>query len=48
MLWVHGHYKLFYSFTAGTVFRRQILTSQDGPRAERVNTIAINITFHLC
>ena len=28
---------IFYiSFSAGTVFRRQILTSKDGPRAERV------------
>ena len=35
MLWVYGHYKLFTSFSAGTVFRRQILTSKDGPRAEK-------------
>ena len=36
MVCVYGHYKCFDSFSAGTVLRRQILTSQDGPRAERV------------
>ena len=29
MLWVYGHYKLFNSFSAGTDFRRQNLTSKD-------------------
>ena len=41
MLWVYGDYKYFNSFSAGTVFirvyRRQLLTYKDGPRAERVN-----------
>ena len=36
MLWVYGYYKYFNSFSAGIVFRRQILMSKDGPRAERV------------
>ena len=27
---------LFYPFSAGTVFRRQFLTSKDGPRTERI------------
>ena len=27
MLWVYGHYKYFYSYSAGIVFRRQNLTS---------------------
>ena len=27
---------IFYPFSAGAVFRRQILTSNDGPRTERV------------
>ena len=29
MLWVYGHYKYFNSFSAGTVFIRQNLTSTD-------------------
>ena len=33
MLSVYAQY-IFYSFSAGTVFTRQILTSKDGPRAE--------------
>ena len=37
MLWICGHYKYLNSFSARTVFRRQILTSKDDPRAERVN-----------
>ena len=37
MLWVHGHYKYFNTFSAGTVFIRQNLTYKDGPRAEKVN-----------
>ena len=36
MLWFYGHDIFFNSFSAGTVFRRQILTSKDGPRAEKV------------
>ena len=35
MLRVYGHYNFFNSFNAGVVFRRQILTSKDGLRAER-------------
>ena len=29
MLWVYGHYKYFNSFSAGTIFIRQNLTSTD-------------------
>ena len=37
MLWVYeDYYFLFKSFSAGTVFRRQILMSKVDPRAERV------------
>ena len=32
----------FYSFSAGTAFRRQNLMSKDGPRAEGVLTYGIN------
>ena len=43
MLWVYGHYNSFNFFSVCTVFkmsesdvsRRQILTSEDGPRDER-------------
>ena len=37
MLWIYGHYNVFNSFSAGAVFRRQILTSKGDPRAESVN-----------
>ena len=46
MLWVYGHHKNNNSFSSGTAFRRQTLTSKDvmniltsknGSRAERVN-----------
>ena len=36
VLWVYGHYKYFYSYSAGIDFRRQILTSKVDPRTERV------------
>ena len=36
MLWVYGHYKNLNSFSAGTVFIRQILTYKDGSRTDRV------------
>ena len=44
MLWVYGHYNYLNSLSAGDilytpeseVYRRQILTYKDGPRAERV------------
>ena len=36
MLWVYDHYKYFYSYSAGIVFIRQILTTKVDPRAERV------------
>ena len=41
MLWVHGHYKYFNSFSAGTVFIRHNLTSayKVGPRTERANSL---------
>ena len=41
MLWVYDYYDSFISFCAATGFIRQNLTSNDGPRAERVNS------FHL-
>ena len=39
MLWVYAHYKLFYSFSVGTVFRRQNLTYKDGSRAVKVKIL---------
>ena len=38
MLRVYGHHIFFNSFSAGTVLRRQILTSKHGICTERVNT----------
>ena len=35
-LWVDGHYKLFHSFSAGIIFRRQNQTSTDDPRSKRI------------
>ena len=53
MSWVYGHYILFISLFLWTsesdVYRRQILTSKDGPRAERVNPLSaklFNLNFH--
>ena len=40
VLLVYGNYKYFNSFSSGTDFRRQILTSEVGPRAERVKSVA--------
>ena len=44
MLWVYGHYKYFYSYSAridfsrqNLMYRRQILTTKVDPRAVRVN-----------
>ena len=37
LLWYYGHYKYFYSYSAGIDFRRQILTFKVDPRAARVN-----------
>ena len=37
MLWVYGHYKYFHSYSAGTDFTRQILTTKVGRGAVRVN-----------
>ena len=44
MLWVYCHYKYLDTFSTGPfytsasdVYRRQILSYKDGPRAERVN-----------
>ena len=49
MLCVYGHYKFYNSFSARAVFGRQILTSKDGPRAERVNIqIVLNIILVMC
>ena len=37
-IYVMGQRSFFFnSVSAGMIFRRQILTSKDGPRAERVN-----------
>ena len=38
MLWVYSHYKYFNSFSAGTVFIRQNLTST-GVRFRRIKTV---------
>ena len=43
VLWVYGRYKYVNSFSAGTVFRRQILTSKDGPRADRFGIASVCI-----
>ena len=39
-LWVCDYYKYINSVSAGTVLRRQnqVLTSQDGPRSQRINS----------
>ena len=37
MLMVDGHYKYFYSYSAGIDFRRQIPASEVDPRTVRVN-----------
>ena len=39
---VYGHYNCFKSSIAGTVSRRQIMTSKDGPRAVNVNWIHLD------
>ena len=39
LLWVYGHYNFFNSFSQGTVFRRQILTSKDAPELTGLNAI---------
>ena len=36
MSWVYEHSKYFNILSGGIIFRRQILTSKDGPHAERV------------
>ena len=36
MLYVYGHSKYFDSYSVGTDFRRQMLTTNVGPRAVRV------------
>ena len=41
MLWVNGHYKYSYSYSAGIDFRRQNLTTKVDPRAERVKLISM-------
>ena len=47
MLWVYGHYILFYSFSSGIDFSRKKLTATDGPRAERVKIVmcAPNVNY---
>ena len=37
VLWVYGHYKYIYSYSAGIDFRRQILTSKVDPRSVGVS-----------
>ena len=50
MLWVYGHYKQFYSYSAGIDFsrqnRRQILTTKVDPRAVRVNPYKADMYLH--
>ena len=46
MLWVYGHSSFLNFSSAGSesdVYRRQILMSKDGPRAERVNPCAAEL-----
>ena len=37
--------KIFHSFSAGTVFIRQILTYKDGPRTERGNVLSLKTVY---
>ena len=53
MLWVYGHYKYFnYSSGGGLytsesdVYRRQILTYKDDPRAERINNTKLKCEIY--
>ena len=43
MLWVHGYYK-FNNIIVGIELRGQILTSEVGPRAERVNEYSAELS----
>ena len=45
MLWVYGHYNYCNSFSAGIVYRREILMSKDGPRTERVHPSTTKVHF---
>ena len=45
MVWSYGRYKLLNSFSAGTVFRRQILTSKVGLRTEKVNIDCLSCIY---
>ena len=47
MLWDYGHYKYFYSYSAGIDFRRQNLTSTVDPRTVRVKALSQNNFTHL-
>ena len=44
MLWVYGHYKYFYSFSAGINFIRQ--DSNVDPLVVKINSIIFPLTFH--
>ena len=41
MVWIYDHFKCLNSFSAWTVFIRQILTYEDGPRAEKIYLITM-------
>ena len=45
MLWVYGHNIFCNSFSTGIIFRRQILTSKVGLRAERVIVGSPSVTL---
>ena len=48
MLWVYGHYNVFNSFSAGTDFRRQKLTSKVDPLTKRVNILVLDDNNIFC
>ena len=45
MLFVYNHYNFLYFFSAGIVSRRQIMTSKNNPRAEKVRGMCTNIDY---
>ena len=46
MLWVHGHYKYYYSYSAGIDFRREILTTKVDPRTVRFNHTNVRFSVY--
>ena len=50
MLWVHGRYKYFNSFSVQTVFIHQNLMYKNGSRAEKIerSLTKVNVTCIQC